>query len=260
MTNGGSQEIYGTEHRYFQEKTNIYMQFESALSTERLSTYMQWANQDSNIAKELYGLNMALSEALYTPLHMLEITLRNAIHNRMIDIHGEKWFTNNQLIIDHYLQNKVLEAYKKHGKEAKDGQIVAELTFGFWTALFSPHNNHLWQYFHQIFAAPVKRKTIAGKLNRIRRVRNRIAHHEVIIQHDLLASHSDMRELIGWLSTEALIWCDTRCRFMALHPQVPIIVGNLKNPALVFQTSETEPSPEDDSESVENSSTEHRDI
>lgn len=234
MTNGGSQKIYGTKHNFFQEKTDIYMQFETALSTERLSTYMHWADQNIDTAKELYGLNMALSEALYTPLHMLEITLRNAIHNKMLNVHGQRWFTNNQIIIDPYQQGNVREAYKKHGNHANDGKIVAELTFGFWTALFSPHNNHLWQHFHPIFNAPVKRKTISGKLNMIRRVRNRIAHHEVILQQDLLTRHQDMRELTGWLSTEALIWCDARCRFMELHPQMPIIIGNLKNPNLKF--------------------------
>ncbi|MEL6170593.1 MAG: hypothetical protein AAFR02_01075 [Pseudomonadota bacterium] len=210
------------------------MQFEDALSTERLSTYMAWASQDSDVAKRLYGLNVALSEALYTPLHVLEITLRNGVHRQMVAVHGNGWFANNQLISDLYQQRRVQDAYQRFGQGAPDGKIVAELTFGFWTALFTPRNSTLWGDLHPIFNSPVQRRPISRRLQAIRTLRNRIAHHEVIIKDDLLTTHQEMREIIGWLSADALVWCDERCRFQAIHPQMPIIVGNLKNPALQF--------------------------
>lgn len=208
------------------------MQFETAISNDRLHTYINWANQNQAAAIELYSLNMAISEAFYTPLHLLEISLRNAIHNKMLNQYGAGWFSNNQLVTNYVQQQKVQQAYNKLGVGASDSQIIAELTFGFWTALFSPNSHHLWQHLSRIFNHPVQRRNIAGKLNNIRRLRNRIAHHEPIIKRDLQALHQDMRELIGWLSTDTLVWCDARCRFAATHPQIPIIIGNLKNPAL----------------------------
>lgn len=207
---------------------------ENALSTDRLHTYMNWANQNRDDAIALYSLNMAISEAFYTPLHLLEISLRNAIHDKMLNQYGAGWFSNNQIITNQFQQRKIQDAYDKLGAGASDSQIVAELTFGFWTTLFSPNYHSLWQHLNQIFNHPVQRRNIAGKLSNTRKLRNRIAHHEPIIKRNLPALHQDMRELIGWLSTDTLVWCDARCRFAATHPQIPIIIGNLKNPALNF--------------------------
>ena len=214
------------------------MTLEAALSTERLSKYRQWANQNNDEALALYALNLALSEAFYTSLHVLEITLRNAIHDRLTALHSSGWFQNAQVITDRYQQQKVREAVAKfRGQQPTDGQIIAELTFGFWTALFGRSNNHLWgQQLRPLFNAgrPLQRKQISKRLDDVRRIRNRIAHHESVIQWDLEATHQEVCELIGWLSTDALTWCNANCRFRTVHPGVPIIIGNLKNPALTL--------------------------
>ena len=52
---------------------------EDALSHDWFETYLQWAGRDRERAVELYTLNARLSEALYTPLHIVEVTLRNRI-------------------------------------------------------------------------------------------------------------------------------------------------------------------------------------
>lgn len=211
------------------------MALEDAISAERLATYRVWAQQIEEDALALYALNIAVSEAFYTSLHMLEITLRNSVHDRMLAVFGSGWFNDPTVITDAFQQRKVAETYGKFGGQASDGQIVAELTFGFWTALFAPKNNQLWgQILRPIFSAPVQRKAISKRLNDIRRLRNRIAHHEPIIQQDLLQLHQEIMELTGWMSTDALAWCNQRCRFNAIHPGLPIIIGNLKNPNLVL--------------------------
>ncbi|EFO28606.1 conserved hypothetical protein [Roseibium sp. TrichSKD4] len=214
------------------------MTLEAAFSTERLSKYRQWANQNRDEALALYALNIALSETFYTSLHILEITLRNAIHDRLTARYGAGWFQNAQVITDHYQQKKVQEAVSKfRGKQPTDGQIVAELTFGFWTALFGRRNNQLWgQELRPLFNAgrPLQRKQISKRLDDTRQLRNRIAHHESIIQWDLATVHQEICELVGWLSPDALNWCNANCHFRSVHPGMPIIIGNLKNPALVF--------------------------
>ncbi|MFD1696786.1 Abi family protein [Roseibium aestuarii] len=212
------------------------MTLEAALSTERLTKYRHWALQNNDDALALYALNVALSEAFYTSLHILEITLRNAIHDGLRARHGAGWFRNPAVITDRYQQQKVQEAFAKfQGQQPTDGQIVAELTFGFWTALFGRRNNHLWgQDLRGLFNAgkPLKRKQIASRLDDIRGIRNRIAHHEPIIQLDLEQTYLETCEITGWLSPAALAWCHTHCRFRSVHPGQPIIIGNLKNPVL----------------------------
>lgn len=63
-----------------------------ALSVERFSRYLEWAHGDLEGALELYTLNTQVSESLYTPLQMLEVSLRNRIHAVLTDAIDERWF------------------------------------------------------------------------------------------------------------------------------------------------------------------------
>ena len=54
--------------------------FEAAISAERFGRYLDWASGDRDQALDLYALNIRLSEALYPPLQMLEVVLRDRIH------------------------------------------------------------------------------------------------------------------------------------------------------------------------------------
>ena len=211
------------------------MELRTALSEPRLTKYENWVDGDREQAMKLYTLNVAISEALYTPLHILEIALRNAIHDRLTDIHGQAWFSNQTVISDPYQQQKIADVIQKFGGPASDGKIVAELTFGFWTALFGRRYAYLWgRDLYPIFDAgrPLQRREVARRLNDIRHLRNRIAHHETVIQFDLQETYEQMCEITGWLSPAALAWCHLHCRFPKVHPDTPIIIGNLVNPEL----------------------------
>jgi abortive infection bacteriophage resistance protein len=209
------------------------MNIEQALSPERLLKYDTWASGDRDTALRLYALNLSISEAFYIPLHMLEITLRNAIHHRMSELHGPLWFQNSAVIHARKQQDNIASAVQKLGTAATPSQIVAEVTFGFWTGMFDQKNHTLWgQDLRPIFNLAIQRKTVSSRLYEIRSLRNRIAHHESIIQLDLPKTYIEICEILGWLSTEALTWTHQHCRFSATHPQTPIIIGNLVNPAL----------------------------
>lgn len=58
-------------------------ELERVLSKERLSTYLKLTRGDRAAAIRLQAWNMALSEALYGPIQMLAVALRNAIHDRL---------------------------------------------------------------------------------------------------------------------------------------------------------------------------------
>lgn len=63
--------------------------------------------------------------------------------------------------------------------------MVAELTFGFWTSLFdTKFERVLWKDLRLAFPKCPKmerqRKSISSKLNSIRKLRNRVFHHESI--------------------------------------------------------------------------------
>jgi hypothetical protein len=65
-----------------------------AISLPRLRRYEILANGDPCLTLHLYHWNSALSEALHGPLLSLEITLRNAVNERLRGEFGDAWYDN----------------------------------------------------------------------------------------------------------------------------------------------------------------------
>lgn len=212
-----------------QEIYNIAVKkgLEEAFSIERLERYKNWAQGDLHNAYTLYALNTAVSESLYTPLQILEVTLRNRINKVLAAAHGDDWLLNAQAIIISPFQKYELEKactdIASTGRPVTQGRIIAALTFGFWTGMLSPKYEALWQrHLHQISRPSGHksrtRKEIIRPLNPIRVLRNRIAHHEAIIHWNLPLHHEHMMTLTGWLCSEAEQWSRAHSRFACVYP------------------------------------------
>jgi len=122
--------------------------FEGILSTDRFARYLAWAGGDRGRALELYRLNVAASEALYTPLHVLEVALRNRIHAVLSEALGEHWFDTPGLLVlpnQHRQLGDAKAGLLELRRPIGPGRIVAALTFGFWVAMLSPTYETLWQ-------------------------------------------------------------------------------------------------------------------
>jgi len=204
----------------------VQEEFEQALSLERFARYLEWAGGDRQRALELYALNTRVSEALYTPLQLLEVVLRNRIHTVMSATGGARWFEQEGLLaIEHQRQQlaKAVEDLQKERKELTAGRIVAALSFSFWTAMLSPAYEDLWQVsLHQIARRAdgkgLRRRDLSSPLTPIRTLRNRVAHHEPIIQWNLSRHYENILQIIRWLSPAAAEWCQTHSRFEQVYP------------------------------------------
>ena len=118
-------------------------QLEHILSTERFKRYLAWAAGNKLHAFRLYALNTSLSEALYTPLQMPEVALRNRIHYELSQAFSEDWLTNAELITTSYEENRIADAkaaLEKEGKAITPSHIIPKLTFGFWTTASQPRS------------------------------------------------------------------------------------------------------------------------
>ena len=199
---------------------------EEALSLERFSRYRAWAGGDKGRALDLYGLNTRLSEALYTPLQMLEVALRNRIHAVLSASIQPRWFEAPGFLTVPYQNEQIAEALadlRRERKEPDPGRVVAALTFSFWTTMLGTHYENLWQTdLHRIGRRDggkgLRRKELSGPLTPIRLLRNRIAHHEPILAWDLRKHHDAMLRITGWLSPVAAAWCRSLDRFDQVHP------------------------------------------
>ena len=199
---------------------------EKAFSPERLARYVAWAGGDKARAMELYALNVLLSQTLYGPLQVLEVVLRNRIHIAMSATNGEAWFESERLLIPNHQHEQVRSArmeLEKEGKQILPCEIVARLTFSFWTAMLGPAYEQLWRStLHAIASkengSPLARKQLSGALAPIRVLRNRIAHHESVLHWDLPKHHDKIHQLTAWLSPVASRWCKSIDRFPATMP------------------------------------------
>jgi len=200
--------------------------FETALSLERFARYVEWAEGDRTRALELYTLNTQLSEALYTPLQVLEIALRNRIHTVLEAAVHERWFDEASVLAIENQRRQLAKAHEELAEEGKaptPGRIVAALTFSFWTSMLSPDYETLWQRtLHRIARREddkgLRRKDMSGPLTPIRTSRNRVAHHEPIIQWNLPKHYWNIVRLTRWLSPAAADWCERHSRFPSVHP------------------------------------------
>ena len=191
------------------------------LSQERFSPYLNLAANDDSAALRLYEFNIQLSESFYPSLHNLEISLRNNFHCSISKIYGQWWLLNRDLISGtnkkEFVNLAKVEEIVSKSKSLSSGEIVSNLSFGFWVSLLYPNYElSLWRgSLHKIFAQNTKitRKEIHQKLETIKRIRNRVAHHEFILKHDLKTYHQIIYEILEYLSPELVSWTSKLDRF-----------------------------------------------
>lgn len=201
----------------------------SSVSSARLRRYLAYAKGDAAQALRLYMWNTALSEALYGPLQGLEITLRNKVHRCLSEAFGSCWYDASSLGLRHAQQEHIARAKQALGfqrKPLEPDRVVAELSFGFWVGLFGPkYETHLWRpHLRKLFVnspAPFLRKQVHVALDEIRMLRNRVAHHEPILQRRLPEEHRLIVDSIGWLCTTTAAWVVHHSRFDTIHASRP---------------------------------------
>ena len=217
------------------------MKIDNIVPNERLAIFHKWAGPNPKDAFALYRLNLAISESFYTPLSILEVTMRNSINKRMIIDYHEKWITDDEIIVVEsqremveYCKKKILE--RQNNSTVENSQFVSNLNLAFWTSMFVRKNEELWRKrLYRIFDAdnPINRKYIFKLTTKIRLLRNRISHHKIIIHHDLESDYKNCLKLIGWMSKDALDWCKSQSRFYEVHPGKQIIIdGKFLNPEI----------------------------
>jgi hypothetical protein len=195
------------------------------LSSERLTTYLHVAGGDGDAGLRRYELNQQLSESLYVPLQNLEVGLRNGLHAVFSAHHGETWF-DGPFPFKAWQAKAVRDAKAQRRNQRKPdcpGGIIAELHFGFWTTLFDPEfDQPIWHkgYLKQVFRYPppdapgLNRQMFSGILNEIRRLRNRVFHHEPILKLSRVhATHLSLCHLLGMLGPDLLAWNQGNDRF-----------------------------------------------
>ena len=194
---------------------------EKIISTERLQPYLTHHKNDVVKAIQHYKSNILVSEAFYPLLSILEIGLRNSIDTQLTIRFGDKnWFENREFIkiASRFQIDRISDARSNilsEKKEITSGRIISELSFGFWTSLFdTKFEMTLWKTLRLAFPnCPKeirKRKTMSSKFNAVRKLRNRIFHHEAITWNLKVIQEyeKEILEALDWLNKDLVNWME----------------------------------------------------
>jgi hypothetical protein len=209
-------------------KQEFIRQFRASVSNERIDKYRQRgvAGGDENLLIH-YAWNVALAESLYPILQCMEIALRNSVHKAATAAYGDSFWFDNPRLMDRKSLDGVATAKRDlltRGKQITAAGIIAEQNFGFWTACFNRRQEQrLWPKIHRQAFPNIprhlrQRSTIADRLNEVRKLRNRVFHHEPIwYLNDLRDKHGRILELTGWINPAMVEFAEAIDRFPSLY-------------------------------------------
>ncbi|WP_119699054.1 hypothetical protein [Rhodococcus ruber] len=184
----------------------------ATITQARMSTYdvaVASGEARTRRALKLYLWNAEIAAAFLFPLHLCEVAVRNAVADAIAAQYGARWpwATGFQQSLPTsktgYSPRGDLVGARRN--VSSTGKVIPEVKFVFWQKMFtSRYDNAIWD--HQLMNVlpgadpsgdvPTLRTRVYDDLDRIRLLRNRIAHHEPIIGRDLAADLAAINDLV----------------------------------------------------------------
>lgn len=209
----------------------------TSLSAARMATFENAAgvnSPDDPAGLLLYAWNAGVSGAFMAPLHICEVVIRNAVSNALEAIYGPEWPWSTTF--ETSLPNPA-RGYKPRidlanaRKSAQStGKVIPELKFVFWQKMFtSRYDNRIWDQ-HLLRVMPnldqsesiaTLRTAVYGDLERLRLLRNRIAHHEPIFSRPLIEDYQTALKLVTYCCAATAQWMDSNQNAKAILATKP---------------------------------------
>ena len=200
----------------------LQSEIREALSDERFGRYLTACSNNVEKACTLYLWNMQVSSAFFPWLSVAEVVLRNRIHLALSTVHGSEWPWANGFertlpqAKSHgfSLLEELQNTRKKHERGLQTGKVIADLKFAFWQQMLKKNqesplwDRHLFTAFPNLdrtLSIRDNRKTVYQCVDKIRELRNRIAHHEPIFNRDLNGDYQNIIKLIGICHSQKFI-------------------------------------------------------
>ncbi len=190
---------------------------------------MRRAHGNTRRALDLYAWNIQAAATLYPIFQVNEITLRNTINRALVAQFGPEWpYSQGFLRTLPSRERQPFEGGRARLERtlgvirASTGDVVAAQTYWFWTILLtSRFDKRIWsrEFARSFPHAPprVSRSVVHERAESIRKLRNRIAHYEPLLDYDLVGAHQRAASLVKWISPASAEWAASR---WPLSPQV----------------------------------------
>lgn len=209
----------------------------ASISQPRFATYLAKGGGHEQYAMALYLYNARVAKAFLYPLNVAEVTLRNAVDAILVATFGQKWHEEKSFR-DRTLSPEGLatlnKAIQRAGNGAHRSQIVATLTFDFWSNLFRPAYGDLWRTRVNIAFPNLRhgegRKDIQNLVKPINAFRNRVAHHEPILDANVTDTYAKIVELTEKRCAETAAWMKYHSTVAAVVRTRPKLAGQIGMP------------------------------
>lgn len=204
-------------------------QVHSLLSPHRMEPYLQRSEGDPDRALELYEWSGRMSSAAFETVAHVEVMLRNVI-DRALEHHYDEaaaaipWFLRRPPSNDETTAavEAVRDRLRQRHRDTRH-QIVAGLTFGFWSGMLGPRYEELWRSAirHAFPNSSGARKQVAVAVEAIRKFRNRLAHHDSMLNVDIPFEMRRVFEVAEFIDTDAAAWLRKVDRSIAVYASRP---------------------------------------
>lgn len=233
----------------------------AALSEPRFATYYAKAGWHEEYAIALYLYNARLAKAFLFPLHVVEVSLRNAVDRMLVYRFGPAWhvdanlrngalFTAETEVALEKAISRAEREVNRAGLEVGRGAVVAELTFDFWSNLLRQNYADLWRAnLRMVFPNlrnGMKRHDVQVAGKAVNRLRNRVAHHEPLLDVNVPEAMSQIFSLLEWQCAKTASWVrhhTTVSTIVRSRPRAggsaPSDVGSRLDPGFVQVTHKT---------------------
>lgn len=184
------------------------------LSPYRFPPYLERSDGDPARALQLYEWSANMSAAAFEIVAHLEVMMRNAIDTAMRDHYNEEfcgipWFLCRPPMSDetHAAVDAVRARLRPLGRDTRH-QIVAGLSFGFWSGMLGRRYEDLWRVAlrHAFPGSSGARKQVATAVEAIRKFRNRLAHHDSMLNIDIPFEVRRVSQVAGFISPDGAAW------------------------------------------------------
>lgn len=212
----------------------------ATISAPRLGRYLQACQGDLPATLRLYQWNLEISAALFLPLQMLEVTIRNAVSEAIEAAYGPDWTHNRTFAVSLKAPAKTFNP-RQHltevaGRHTVPSKVVADLNFIFWqkmfvkgldSALWKPHLRTVFPHMPPDRTIQQVRASLHDRLEVLRMLRNRVAHHEPIFDRDLRHDLHLIDTLINYRCQHTVNWMRRIEQVSALLAQQPGVAAPL---------------------------------
>ncbi len=205
------------------------------LSLQRMSTFDKAASGSSSDSLALYNWNAQLASALLYPFHIFEVSIRNAVSDAIGSTHTTNWHKatsfERSLKKSKYGYCPKDDLAKVSQKHAQLSKAIPEFKFVFWEKMLTARyqkqiwDNHIYTVFQNHTTLGLSKYDLRDhlrlRIESVREVRNRVAHHEPILRFDIPLLLANMEEVIKLRCTDTSNWMMANQRVLEIYNEKP---------------------------------------